>query len=188
MKQIQNESDKTVQADTSKRNPRDIAENIASEIRKNLTLQTDELHDIVNKQAVILKENAGKVVTWGIRKTQALTFYLVKLLFRLLVFGTVLGFYLFDRKELTRVIHQPFFHEITLLHLVWAFFMLIMIAHLVPNNRVFVAIPVISALPFRRGIETVYFIFIQIHLTGVVFVFLVIDPVRACITYHFLLY
>lgn len=148
MKQIQNESDKTVQADTSKRNPRNIAENIASEIRKNLTLQTDELHDIVNKQAVILKENAGKVVTWGIRKTQALTFYLVKLLFRLLVFGTVLGFYLFDRKELTRVIHQPFFHEITLLHLVWAFFMLIMIAHLVPNNRLTMA--------WQKARESVY--------------------------------
>ena len=148
MNQDQNESNKTLPPNTPKKLPRDVAGDIATEIKKNLAKQTDELHDIVNKQAVILKENAEKVVTWGIRKTHALTFYLVKLAFRLLIFGTVLGFYLFDREELTRVINQPFFHEITLLHLVWAFFMLIMITHLIPNNRLTMA--------WQKARETVY--------------------------------
>ncbi len=148
MNQVQNESNKPAQTHAPKKQVRDISAGIATEIKKNLAKQTDELHDIVNKQAVILKENAGKVVTWGIRKTHALTFYLVKLAFRLLIFGTVLGFYLFDREKLTSVVNQPFFHEITPLHLVWAFFMLIMIAHLIPNNRLTMA--------WQKARESVY--------------------------------
>ena len=149
MKQIHQKSTKSNSASNgSKKHSGNLPGSIGAEIKKNLSKQTDELHDLVSKQAVVLKENAGKLVKWSIRKTHALTFYLVKLAFRFLVFCTVFGFYLFDRDELTRIVNQPFLYEITPLHLIWAFFMLIMLTHLIPNNRLTMA--------WQKARETVY--------------------------------
>ena len=149
MKQIHTASEKpNSQSNGSKILSGNLPGNIGAEIKKNLSKQTDELHELVSKQAVVLKENAGKFVKWSIRKTHALTFYLVKLAFRLLLFCTVFGFYLFDREDLTRIVNQPFLYEITPLHLVWAFFMLIMLTHLIPNNRLTMA--------WQKARETVY--------------------------------
>ena len=59
--------------------------------------------------------------------------------------------------------------------------------HLVPYDCVFVSVSVITAFSFRRSVKAVYFVFIKIHLTDEIFIFLVITPICACITYHFLL-
>ena len=86
-----------------------------------------------------VKEKTGKKIVKGIQKTRELKFYLLKFLFRLAVFFSVLCIYLMDRKWLEEVIKRPFWNGFTIIHMVWGLFMLIMIRHLIPNNRLTMA-------------------------------------------------
>ncbi len=75
----------------------------------------------------------GKV-TGRILRTPALKFYLVKLAFRVTIFLSVFVFYLFRKELLVEFMQQPFWHGITIVHVVWFIFMGLMLLHLIPNN------------------------------------------------------
>lgn len=86
-----------------------------------------------------LKETAGRHVTKGIQKTRQLRFYLLKFAFRIAVFVTVFLFYLYNRKGLEELMNTPFWMSFSLVHVIWVIFMVTMLSHLIPNNRLTMA-------------------------------------------------
>lgn len=65
-----------------------------------------------------------------IEYTPMLKRYLVKFTFRLIVFLSVLGLYLFADKSLWDLATQPIVHGITPMHVLWLTFMIIMLSHI----------------------------------------------------------
>lgn len=66
--------------------------------------------------------------------TKMLNRYLLKFLFRLAVFCSVLFLYITDKAKLTTFVTQPISMGITPLHVLWMVFMVIMIVHLFPSD------------------------------------------------------
>lgn len=82
---------------------------------------------------------AGKKIRRGIQRTQQLGFHLLVFTIRLLIFLTVFVLYLTHRDWLNHFMNTPFFWELSPFHLLWALFMLIMLSHLIPNNKLSMA-------------------------------------------------
>lgn len=68
--------------------------------------------------------------------TSYLRNYLIKFAMRISVFGIFFYYYLFHRARLEEFITQPFFYRFTPIHIVWAIFMALMLAHLMPNIKI----------------------------------------------------
>lgn len=86
-----------------------------------------------------IKNLAADTVTKGIQKTRELHFYLLKFAFRIAIFISCFGLYIYDRELLGKFMNTPFWQKFTLVHVIWVFFMIIMISHLIPNNRLTMA-------------------------------------------------
>ena len=71
----------------------------------------------------------------SIRFTSMLKRQTVQFVFRLIIFLSVLSLYLYDKDLMYRLATQPIQMGFNILHLVWLIFMVMMIAHLVPNDR-----------------------------------------------------
>ena len=59
-----------------------------------------------------------------------LRWYIVKFLFRLMIFLGILGMYLFSEHSLWDLATQPFWKGITPMHVLWVIFMVIMLSHI----------------------------------------------------------
>lgn len=66
--------------------------------------------------------------------------YLFSLIFRVLIFCAFLSVYLFNSNGLLDLITYPLFAGITTMHILWAIFMVIMIMHIFPNNKLTMAL------------------------------------------------
>ena len=71
----------------------------------------------------------------AIQKTPMLKRQTLQFCFRLLVFFTVLSLYLYDKNLMYQLATQPIQMGINLLHIIWLIFMVMMLAHLFPNER-----------------------------------------------------
>lgn len=85
------------------------------------------------------KRTAEVYWTKGVRKTRELKFYLLKFAVRIAIFLVFLLVYLTEREWLEKIVLQPFWSGFTLMHILWAIFMLTMLRHLIPNNRLTMA-------------------------------------------------
>ena len=95
-----------------------------------------------------LKKTTQKQITKGIQKTRELNFYLLKFACRIAIFLGVLFLYIKDRDLMGSFMTKPFWHEFTLIHLIWFVFMGLMIMHLIPNNRL--------SMAWKKAKETEY--------------------------------
>ena len=93
-----------------------------------------------------IKNNVNKAVeytktqiTKGIRKTRELKFYLFNFFVRLTIFCSVLFLYIRDRVGLVELITGPFWKSFSFIHIVWIYFMVIMLLHIIPNNKLTMA-------------------------------------------------
>ena len=86
-----------------------------------------------------LKEYTENAVTKGIRKTRELKFYLVKFAIRIVIVLIFLALYITNREGLVDMMMQPIWHGINFVNVIWVVFMVIMISHLIPNNRLSMA-------------------------------------------------
>mgnify|MGYP003308311522 CR=1 FL=1 len=66
--------------------------------------------------------------------------YMIKLIIRITVFVIVLLGYLFDRERLFGFMMQPIKMGVTPLHLLWLMFMVMMIAHIFPTDKLTMAL------------------------------------------------
>lgn len=66
--------------------------------------------------------------------------YLISLVFRILVFGMVFALYITHRDWLSDLAMQPIVKGITPLHILWLVFMVIMLMHIFPGNRLTMAL------------------------------------------------
>ena len=67
-------------------------------------------------------------------KTKMLNLYLMKLILRITVFVSVFGFYLYDREKLVALALQPLYMGVTPMHILWFFFMVMMLKHIFPKE------------------------------------------------------
>lgn len=86
-----------------------------------------------------IRKTAEKQITRGIRKTRELKFYLFNFALRITLFLIIFFFYLRDRAKFEYYMSKPFWMDFSLIHVIWAVFMLIMIRHLIPNNKLTMA-------------------------------------------------
>ena len=121
---------------------------------RNEGLTFAELRQLLEDE-VISSEEFEELKTWlgeqlrkQIRRTRALSFYLVKFAIRITIFLTVLVLYLTHFDWLEQTLNQPFFYHITPLHVLWALFMAIMASHLIPSNRL--------SMAWRKARENTY--------------------------------
>jgi len=75
-----------------------------------------------------------------IEKTLMLKRYLVKFALRIIIFLAVFIFYLQDKETMYKLMNQSVWKGITPLHVLWAVFMLMMIKHLFPSDKLSMAI------------------------------------------------
>lgn len=75
-----------------------------------------------------------------IQKTKMLNTYLVHLVCRIIIFVMTAALYLIDKEKIWKFVTQPITLGTTPLHVLWAFFMLIMLAHLFPSRKLSMAI------------------------------------------------
>ena len=66
--------------------------------------------------------------------------YLFSLIFRVLIFLTFLYVYLTDRNSLLDLVMQPLAMGITPVHILWVIFMVIMLMHIFPGNKITMAL------------------------------------------------
>ena len=59
----------------------------------------------------------------------------LQFLFRLVVFFVVLSIYLYDKNLMYQLATQPLHHGINIIHILWLIFMVMMLTHLFPNER-----------------------------------------------------
>lgn len=91
------------------------------------------------KRIELIKEVAEEQATKGIRRTRQFEFYMLKLAFRIAIVVIAFVIYLSDRNRFDYFMNTPFWHEFSLVHVIWVVFMVIMICHLIPNNRLTMA-------------------------------------------------
>ncbi|MBR6697182.1 MAG: hypothetical protein IKL73_02795 [Lachnospiraceae bacterium] len=73
-------------------------------------------------------------------KTDMLNRYMLKLIFRVSIFIAVLIMYIADKDMMLEFLQYEFTFSITLLHLVWIVFMVTMILHLFPHDKLSMAL------------------------------------------------
>ena len=74
------------------------------------------------------------------KKTPMLKRYLLTFFFRLAIFVIVFILYLTDRGRLTELMSQPIVNGVTIIHVLWVIFMIMMLTHIFPSNRLSMAI------------------------------------------------
>lgn len=72
---------------------------------------------------------------FGLIKTKMLNRYIVKLVIRVAIFISVLVFYILHKDLLCQLMTRPVYMGITLLHVLWLVFMLMMLLHIFPIGR-----------------------------------------------------
>lgn len=70
-----------------------------------------------------------------IQKTPMLKRQSIQFAFRIIIFLSVFGLYLYDQELLYQLATQPIQLGINLLHIIWVIFMVMMLAHLFPNEQ-----------------------------------------------------
>ena len=83
-----------------------------------------------------------------IERTKKLNIYLVKFVFRAMIFLGVFVLYVQERTMLEKLIYQPIGYGCNVMHLIWIVFMCIMISHLIPNKYL--------SMAWRKAKEEVY--------------------------------
>lgn len=68
-------------------------------------------------------------------KTPMFKRYIIKFIFRIIIFLSVLFLYLFNKNLLLQLINTPIRYGITPLHIIWLIFVLIMLIHLFPREK-----------------------------------------------------
>ena len=86
-----------------------------------------------------VKETTEKQIKKGIKKTRELKFYIFKLVIRIVLFLGIFYLYLNHREWLEKSMNEPFWYGFNLVHFVWIIFMIIMLTHLIPNNKLSMA-------------------------------------------------
>lgn len=66
--------------------------------------------------------------------------YLISLIFRILVFLTFLAIYIIQRKGLMDLFQYPLIGSISPMHILWLIFMVIMLMHIFPGNKLTMAL------------------------------------------------
>lgn len=74
------------------------------------------------------------------KTTPMLKRYTLTFLFRLTVFIIMLVMYLTDRVRLAELMGQPIVNGVTIVHVLWVIFMVMMLTHIFPSNRLSMAI------------------------------------------------
>lgn len=75
-----------------------------------------------------------------IKFTRMMSAYLIKLTFRILIFLSVLFFYLTDKEHIWRVMTDSIYMGVSPIRFLWLIFMIIMIMHLFPTERLSMAL------------------------------------------------
>lgn len=119
-------------------------DDITAEAQKLINKTLDDAKDKLEEAKI----KAEKQIIKGIEKTRKLKFYLLKFAFRIAVFLIVFVMYILHRDWLTELVTTPFFSQFTPLHIIWGVFMLIMISHLIPNNKL--------SMAWRKARKSVY--------------------------------
>lgn len=108
----------------------------AKEHTKQLKDQTLEHTKQIYDETLIIAE---KQIQKGIHHTQQLGFHLFIFVCRLAIFLTVFVLYILHREWLNNFMNTPFFWKLSPFHFLWGIFMFIMLAHLIPNNKLTMA-------------------------------------------------
>jgi len=74
------------------------------------------------------------------KKTIMLRRYELQFLLRLIIFFVVLFFYLTQKDIFYAMVMKPFWRKISAMHILWGYFMLIMISHLIPRKFLSMAV------------------------------------------------
>ena len=61
--------------------------------------------------------------------------YLIKFLIRIAIFGVFLFFYITDKALMRQLMDQSIWHGVTILHVLWLVFMVMMLLHLFPKEK-----------------------------------------------------
>ena len=72
--------------------------------------------------------------------TMQMKFYILKFMLRISAFTLVLYFYIFHRKMLWEYVNTPIWKVFSPIHFLWLCFMIIMILHLFPLDRLSMAL------------------------------------------------
>lgn len=75
-----------------------------------------------------------------IQKTKMLNRYFLNFIVRLFIFISVLSLFIKDKPFMISIVRYPLYEGITLLHIVWFFFMAIMLSHLFPTEKLTMAL------------------------------------------------
>ena len=67
--------------------------------------------------------------------TKKMDRYLINFVLRVMVLAAVIYFYIWDRDRIYELMNRPLYQGISLMHLLWFFFMCIMIRHLFPDDK-----------------------------------------------------
>ncbi len=74
------------------------------------------------------------------RKTYMLERYTLQFVLRLVIFCVVFLAYLVRKEDLYALVIRPFWHGVSPIHILWGYFMLIMISHLIPREKLSMAV------------------------------------------------
>ena len=74
------------------------------------------------------------------KATPMLKRYTMTFLFRLAVFAVMFIIYLTDRARLAELMSQPIVNGVTIIHVLWVIFMVMMLTHIFPSNRFSMAV------------------------------------------------
>ncbi len=112
---------------------RDLKELAQSKDLQELREKTKDITENLTDQAI-------KTIERGVKKTRALKFHVFILIARATIFVTTLVLYVLHRDIFNQIITHFVWNRVTILHVLWVIFMAIMIFHLLPNNRLTMAI------------------------------------------------
>lgn len=73
-------------------------------------------------------------------KTKMLTRYMIKFVFRVGIFIAMLCFYIMDKPLMFELMTEPLYHGISAIHVLWLIFMIIMMLHIFPTERLSMAL------------------------------------------------
>ena len=100
----------------------------------------------MKKSAAELAERGGELAQRTLslikrmHRTYMLKRYELQFGMRLVVFLVVLFFYLTRKQDFYGLVMRPFWRGISPIHLLWAYFMIIMISHLIPREKLSMAV------------------------------------------------
>lgn len=86
----------------------------------------------------------------GFVKTKMMKQYMLKLAVRVLIFAGVLVFYIWNKDLLTDFMTRSVFMGITPLHVLWLIFIVMMLAHIVPRERITMALRKAEPEPYQE--------------------------------------